>query len=81
MNKERDCQFSKGKAVPRRASSWTLLQGVKLFQVYGLAYYRSTERLKNLKEFAGQVLGLLQDFISLFALKDKVKLRKTYPVM
>jgi len=34
-----------------------------------------------MKEFTGQLLGVLQDFISLFALKHKAKLRKTYPVM
>jgi len=34
-----------------------------------------------MKEFTGHVLGLLQDCISLFALKHKVKLRKTYPVI
>jgi len=34
-----------------------------------------------MKEFTGHLLGLLQDFISLFDLKYKVKLRKVYPVM
>jgi len=36
--------------------------------------------LKIVKEFTGYVMGLLQDFISLFALKHKVKLPKRYPV-
>jgi len=34
-----------------------------------------------MKEFAGQLLGALQEFIPLFALKHKVELRKPYLVM